>query len=85
VYYMVLSTPLIIAGYYFGGVLGGVAGAVVVPVGALAYTKYKEYKSRQVWAAQDAERKARELKISTKKAEENAKIEAVDKKEETKK
>jgi len=38
---IVCSIPFIIAGYYFGGVLGGVAGATVIPVGYYAYTKYK--------------------------------------------
>ena len=71
IYFMVLSTPLIIAGYYLGGVPGGVAGAVILPIGYYAYSKYTYRKNYQLWAAQEAERKARVLEIANKKGDEN--------------
>jgi hypothetical protein len=57
---IILSTPFIIVGYYFGGVLGGVAGGTVVPIGTFAYTRYNAYKSRQEWAARVEVEKAQE-------------------------
>jgi len=63
---IILSTPFIIVGYYFGGVLGGVAGGTVVPIGTFAYTRYNAYKSRQKWAEQQDAEKAREAAESKK-------------------